>query len=65
MKRKIRISLSLLVGFLTVISPFAQTNAQSSSYMSAEESDPRRLGWMVGFPPPPEKLIMQPESDFL
>ena len=64
MKRTIRISLSLLVGFLTVISPFAQTNAQSSSYMSAEESDPRRLGWMVGFPPPPEKLIMQPESDF-
>jgi hypothetical protein len=47
-----------------VLGLFAQTNAQSSSYMSAEESDPRRLGWMVGFPPPPEKLIMQPESDF-
>jgi CubicO group peptidase (beta-lactamase class C family) len=64
MKRMIRISLSLLVVFLTLIGPFAQTNAQSSSYMSAEESDPGRLGWMTGFPPPSEKLIMQPESDF-
>lgn len=64
MKRPIRISLSLLVGFLTVLGLFAQTNAQSSSYMSAEESDPKRLGWMTGFPPSPEKLIMQPESDF-
>jgi len=64
MKRPIRISLSLLVGLLTVSGLFAQTNAQSSSYMSAEESDPERLGWMTGFPPSPEKLIMQPESDF-
>jgi CubicO group peptidase (beta-lactamase class C family) len=43
---------------------FAQANEQSSSYLSAKESDPRKLGWMTGFPPPPEKLIMQPESDF-
>ena len=64
MKRPIRISLSLLVGLLTVLGLFAQTNAQSSSYMSAEESDPRRLGWMAGFTPSPDKLIMQPESDF-
>jgi len=64
MKRPIRISLSLLAGFLTVLGLVVQTNAQSSSYMSAEESDPGQLGWMAGFPPPPEKLIMQPESDF-
>ena len=32
--------------------------------MTAEESDPNALEWMVGFPPPPEKLIRQPESDF-
>jgi len=64
MMRPIPIPLSLLAGFLTVSGLFAQTNAQSSSYMSAEESDPTRLGWMTGFPPPPEKLIMQPESDF-
>lgn len=28
------------------------------------DSDPKKLGWMTGFPPPPDKLIMQPESDF-
>ena len=64
MKRPIRISLPLLIGLLTVSGLFAQVNAQSSSYMSAEDSDPERLGWMTGFPPSPEKLIMQPESDF-
>jgi len=31
---------------------------------TAEESDPRVLGWMEGFPPPPEKLITQPDSNF-
>lgn len=30
--------------------------------LSARESDPRVLGWMQGFPPPPEKLITQPDS---
>lgn len=64
MKRPIRISLSLRVGFLAALGLVAQTNAQSSSFMSAEDSDPMRLGWMAGFPPPSEKLIMQPESDF-
>ena len=64
-KRTIRISLPLLVGFLTVLGIFAQTNAQPDSYMSAEDSDPMRLGWMEGSPPLPEKLIMQPDSDFV
>jgi CubicO group peptidase (beta-lactamase class C family) len=32
--------------------------------MSAAESDPRVLGWMEGFPPPAEKLITQPDSNF-
>ncbi len=52
MKRPIRISLSLLVGFLAASGLIAQASAQSSSYISTEESDPRRLGWMEGFPPP-------------
>jgi CubicO group peptidase (beta-lactamase class C family) len=64
MKPSIRSSFTLLIGILVLLSPFAQTNAQSSSYMSADESDPKKLGWMKGFPPPPEKLIMQPESDY-
>jgi hypothetical protein len=42
----------------------ANTLAKTSNPLSAEESDPNQLGWMTGFPPPSEKLIMQPESDF-
>ncbi|WP_233243800.1 serine hydrolase domain-containing protein [Bacterioplanes sanyensis] len=32
--------------------------------LTAEQSDPRHLGWMQGFPPPVDKRIQQPESDF-
>ena len=64
MKHPILISLSLRVTFLIALGLIAQSNAQSGSFMSAEDSDPTRLGWMAGFPPPSEKLIMQPESDF-
>ncbi|HMQ22553.1 MAG TPA: serine hydrolase, partial [Planctomycetota bacterium] len=32
--------------------------------LSAEESDPVRLGWMTGFPPPQERRIGQPQSDY-
>jgi CubicO group peptidase (beta-lactamase class C family) len=32
--------------------------------LSAQESDPRVMGWMEGFPPPPEKLIAQPDADY-
>lgn len=31
---------------------------------TAAETDPRALGWMRGFPPPPARVIVQPESDF-
>ena len=30
--------------------------------LSARESDPRVMGWMQGFPPPPDRLITQPDS---
>jgi CubicO group peptidase (beta-lactamase class C family) len=32
--------------------------------LSAAESDPKVLGWMQGFPPTPDKLIMQPDSNY-
>jgi CubicO group peptidase (beta-lactamase class C family) len=35
----------------------ASTTAAESPPLSAADSDPVRLGWMVGSPPPPEKLI--------
>jgi CubicO group peptidase (beta-lactamase class C family) len=36
----------------------------SAQQLSAADSDPGVIGWMEGFPPPPDKLIMQPDSNF-
>ena len=32
--------------------------------LSAQDSDPRVMGWMQGFPPPADKLITQPDSNY-
>jgi CubicO group peptidase (beta-lactamase class C family) len=56
-----------LPGLITVVALLGILNdgfGQSSKILSAKDSDPKTLGWMTGFPPPPEKLIMQPESDY-
>ena len=42
----------------------SSASAQGVDFLSAEESDPRILGWMNGFPPSPDKLIMQPQSNY-
>ena len=42
----------------------APTWAEKSATPDAAASDPATLGWMQGSPPPPDKQIMQPESDF-
>ena len=36
----------------------------TASTLSAEDSDPNSLGWMQGFPPPPDRIIGQPDSDY-
>jgi len=64
MSHSIRNSLVVLVGVLVVFGGLANVMAKTSNPLSAEESDPNQLGWMTGFPPPSEKLIMQPESDY-
>lgn len=56
--KKTSLSLSLFLFWLSV--SFAADNGS----LDATESDPKALGWMQGFPPPREKLIMQPDSDF-
>ncbi|MEM7357769.1 MAG: serine hydrolase [Pseudomonadota bacterium] len=33
--------------------------------LNAVASDPQAMGWMVGFPPPPEKVIAPPLSNFM
>ncbi|MEM9060451.1 MAG: serine hydrolase [Pseudomonadota bacterium] len=32
--------------------------------LTAAQSDPRVMGWMEGAPPPPDKLIMQPDTNY-
>ena len=32
--------------------------------LSARDSDPRVMGWMQGFPPPPDRLITQLDSNY-
>ena len=39
-------------------------NAEPGFSLSAAASDPIQLGWMQGFPPPPDKLITHPESNY-
>ena len=36
----------------------AQPEDQKPAPLSAAASDPNTLGWMEGFPPPPEKLVI-------
>ena len=64
MSHSIRNSLVVMIGVVVFFGGLANTLAKTSNPLSAEESDPNQLGWMTGFPPPAEKLIMQPESDF-
>ena len=64
MPDSVRSAFVTFIGILALFGGLEHAAAQSATPLSAENSDPRKLGWMTGFPPPPEKLIMQPESDF-
>ena len=57
LRRSLLVSVALLLAACTPQPGTAQA-------LSAEESDPNTLGWMQGFPPPADKLIMQPDSNF-
>ena len=39
-------------------------SAEAPAQLDAIESDPKTLGWMEGFPPPPDKTIVQPDSNY-
>ncbi|TYC53141.1 serine hydrolase [Marinobacter sp. BW6] len=44
--------------------PGACASTQAAAPLSAEASDPETLQWMTGFPPPDDKLIAQPQSNY-
>jgi CubicO group peptidase (beta-lactamase class C family) len=55
---------SLRVLLLVMWCSSASVFAAGGSHYTARSSDPVALGWMQGAPPPSERLIMQPQSDY-
>ncbi len=43
---------------------FPISSAAENTPLGAPESDPNYLGWMIGFPPPVDKIVGQPDSDY-
>lgn len=56
--------LAILASIVVTLGSIASARAQPAGTLGAAESDPALLGWMRGFPPPPDKLIMQPDSNY-
>lgn len=52
---------ALAVGLSVALSASTMAHGQSEP-LTAQDSDPNVMGWMQGFPPPPDKLITQPDS---
>ncbi|WP_086608357.1 serine hydrolase domain-containing protein [Erythrobacter donghaensis] len=55
-----RLALSSSLALTAALLPTA--GAAQQTPLSAQESDPRVMGWMQGFPPPADKIITQPDS---
>ncbi|MEM8867388.1 MAG: serine hydrolase [Verrucomicrobiota bacterium] len=58
------LSFDVTVRALWALALLTPVLAEESAAQDAAASDPVQLGWMEGFPPPPDKLIMQPDSNF-
>ncbi|RCV88426.1 serine hydrolase domain-containing protein [Billgrantia montanilacus] len=46
------------------LTALASQGLASTPVLTAAESDPVKLGWMQGFPPPSERIIGHPDSDY-
>ena len=53
--------LALILGTLGMAST---TIASDAEPLDAQASDPANMGWMQGFPPPADKIITQPDSNY-
>jgi hypothetical protein len=51
-----RIAISLTAVVMSTVSLFA-TASTSKTFPDAEASDPAKLGWMVGSPPPADRTV--------
>ena len=57
------LSVALAVALPVLALPHG-ASGQDAAPLSAEQSDPRTLGWMQGFPPPEDKIIRFSDSDY-
>jgi len=55
--------IALVTGIALTVGASTGADAQPTP-LSAQESDPDVMGWMQGFPPPADKLITQPDSNY-
>jgi len=65
-KRNLSLSPLLVAASLCWSAP-AITNAQTPAppaLPTAEQTDPVKLGWMMGSPPPPDKVIRWADGSF-
>ncbi|MBP8081348.1 MAG: serine hydrolase, partial [Arenimonas sp.] len=60
--RMMRMTRALLLAALTASTAVAQTPAD---FADATASDPVAMGWMVGAPPPPDRIIRFDDGSFL
>ncbi|MFZ5963382.1 serine hydrolase domain-containing protein [Thalassococcus sp. BH17M4-6] len=58
-RRTFRLGIAAVLSAISATSVLAQTDV-----LSAQQSDPNVIGWMQGFPPPDDKLITQPDSNY-
>ena len=63
-KIRCRIPSWIWVVTVSVIVVFPPVSSGAAEFLDAMESDPAVMGWMHGFPPPLEKRIMNPDSDY-
>jgi CubicO group peptidase (beta-lactamase class C family) len=64
MSKLLSCHLAILVALPLAFGGTTGTVEEPGKVPTAEESDPGTLGWMEGFPPPPDKLIVQPSSNY-
>lgn len=60
---RMRGAAALTMAAIMLIGAPATTKAQEAA-MTAPQSDPVKLGWMVGFPPPADKIIRFSDPDY-
>lgn len=51
-----------LTAAMAIVSALSAAALAQEAPLSAQQSDPRVLGWMQGFPPPRDRLITQPDA---